>query len=63
MLPQSAPEPDVSVATTTHNIDTQYELSIDNNSNDKILSSSVESICKLNSSIFIIQNYKHDLTI
>lgn len=60
-------QPDVSVATTSHNIDTQYGkeqlydgLTLDNNSNDKILSSSVDNICKLNCSIFIILNYKHD---
>jgi len=46
-----------SVVATSSNIDTQYEL-LDNNSNDKTLSTSVES--KLNGSIFIIINYKHD---
>lgn len=63
-------QPDISVATTSHNIDTRYGkeqlytgLTLDNNSNDKILTSNADSICKLNSSIFIMLNYKHDLII
>lgn len=54
-------QPDISVPTNSHNIDTQYGkeqlytgLTLNNNSN-------VDSICKLNSSIFIMLNYKHDL--
>jgi len=53
-------QPNDSVATSSHNIDIQYEL-LDNNSNNQILSTSVES--KLNGSIFIILNYKHDFII
>ncbi|XP_060872810.1 uncharacterized protein LOC132946768 isoform X1 [Metopolophium dirhodum] len=40
-------QPDDSVATSSHNIDTQYEL-LDNNSNDKILSTSVETNIDVN---------------
>jgi len=49
------------IATSSNNIDTHCGLSLDNNSNDKMLSS-VES--KLNGSIFMILNYyKHDVIV
>uniref|UniRef100_A0A2S2P4V2 Uncharacterized protein n=1 Tax=Schizaphis graminum TaxID=13262 RepID=A0A2S2P4V2_SCHGA len=59
-------QPDVSVATTSHNIDTQYGkeqlyagLTLDNNSNDKILSSSVDN--KSNIDVNIVNSSAFEL--